>query len=242
MEINLTMKVALITGVTRREGLGFETAKQMAALGYNVIISGRDFTKVRELAGEINVTGIAMDVTSEESVGDAVNYLSDYYGKLDALINNAGGYYDAGIQPLETEIEFARAAFETNLFGTLRVIKGFMPLLEQSDSGRIVNVSSGAGSFSDPVFGLSNNQSVAPAYSLTKLALNGLTVKIAGQINHSKIKINAVCPGFVATYPETAAWGARPVNEGAAGIVWAATLPGDGPNGGFFRDGSALQW
>ncbi|AWI26752.1 SDR family NAD(P)-dependent oxidoreductase [Flavobacterium pallidum] len=236
------MKIALITGVTRREGLGFETAMQMVDLGYNVIISGRDFTKVRVLAGELNASGMELDVTSEESIKDAASYVRENYGKLDALINNAGGYYDAGAQPLEINIEFAKSAFETNLFGALRVIKAFMPLHEESGSARIVNVSSGAGSFSDPIFGLSNNQSIAPVYSMTKLALNGLTVKIAGQINHSKIKINSVCPGFVATYPGTAEWGARPVNEGASGIVWAATLPDDGPTGGFFRDGKVLQW
>lgn len=106
----------------------------------------------------------------------------------------------------------------------------------------MVNVSSGAGSFTDPVFGLTVHPGNVPVYALTKLALNGLTVKLARQLKNSHVKVNAVCPGFVATYPGTAEWGARPVSEGAKGIVWAATLPDDGPSGCFFRDGQALNW
>ncbi|MEO1256654.1 MAG: SDR family NAD(P)-dependent oxidoreductase [Bacteroidota bacterium] len=105
-----------------------------------------------------------------------------------------------------------------------------------------MNVSSGAGSFEDTIFGLSVHQGIVPAYGLTKLALNGLTVKTARQLKDEKIKVNAVCPGFVATYPGTEEWGARPVEEGARGIVWAATLDQNGPTGGFFRDGAPLKW
>lgn len=236
------MKVSLITGVSRKEGLGFETAKQLLALNYTVIISGRDEFKVKELAKEINSDYVVLDITSEESINGAVGQLLKKYGKLDVLINNAGSYFDAGTEPLSADIEFAKQAFDTNLFGSWRIIKAFTPILERSDCGRIVNVSSGAGSFTDPVFGLSVHPGIVPVYSLTKLALNGLTVKLAKQFSNSAIKINSICPGFVATYPGTAEWGARPVSEGAKGIVWAATLPADGPTGGFFRDGKKIDW
>jgi NAD(P)-dependent dehydrogenase (short-subunit alcohol dehydrogenase family) len=158
------------------------------------------------------------------------------------LVNNEGAFFDQGNQPLSTDFQFASEAFDTNLFGTWRMIKAFVPLLKNSEAGRIVNVSSGAGSFSDPVFGLPHHQGIVPVYSLTKLALNGLTVKLARELQDTNITINSVCPGFVATYPGTEQWGARPVNEGVKGIVWAATLPQDGPSGGFFRDGQPLGW
>lgn len=122
------------------------------------------------------------------------------------------------------------------------MIKAFKPLLIKSRNPRIVNVSSGAGSFSDEVFGMAVNPGGVPAYGISKLALNGLTIKCAREFTADSIKINSVCPGFVATYPGTENWGARPVSEGAAGIVWAASLPADGPTGQFFRDGKVIPW
>lgn len=122
------------------------------------------------------------------------------------------------------------------------MIKAFYPLLMKSHAPRIVNISSGAGSYSDPMFGLAHHFSKVPVYSITKLALNGLTVKMATQLKDSKIKINSIDPCFTATYPGTEQWGARPVRESAIGIIWAATLPDDGPSGGFFKDGQAINW
>lgn len=158
------------------------------------------------------------------------------------MINNAGAYFDQGGDALKSERQFIRDAFETNLIGAWQTTNAFLPLSEKSDSPRVVNVSSGAGSFSDPIFGLNNHPGNVPVYALTKLALNGLTVELARQLKETKIKVNSVCPGFVATYPGTAEWGARPVQDGAKGIVWAATLPNDGPTGGFFRNGNPLGW
>lgn len=159
-------------------------------------------------------------------------------------MNNAGAFFDQGGGPLSTDLQFVKDAFDTNLLGAWRMIKAFHKLLEKSDSPRIVNVSSGAASFGDPVFGLAHHFSKVPVYGITKLALNGLTVKVATQLKESKskIKINSVDPDFTATYPGTEQWGARPVSEGAKGIVWAATLPQDGPTVEFFRDGQTLSW
>jgi NAD(P)-dependent dehydrogenase (short-subunit alcohol dehydrogenase family) len=112
----------------------------------------------------------------------------------------------------------------------------------QSPHGRIVIVSSGAGSHGEPQFGLSANGGAAATYGISKAALNALTSKLAAELEGSGVLVNAVDPGLTATYPGAEAMGARPVPDGAASVVWAATLPDDGPAGGFFRDGEPLPW
>ena len=234
--------IILITGVSREEGLGFETAKQLVGLGHKVIITARNKDKVTQLAAKIESDAMEVDITSDQSIKELVNNFQKKYEALDVLINNAGAFFDIGTQPLDVEMDFAKQAFDTNLLGAWRMIKTFIPLIRKSKNGRIVNVSSGAGSFEDPIFGLSVHQGVVPTYGITKLALNGLSVKLARQLKDERIKVNSVCPGFVATYPGTVEWGARPVEEGAKGVVWAATLDENGPTGGFFRDGKPIKW
>jgi len=241
-----TQKVVLVTGVGRPEGLGFETARQLASAGFKVIISARDLVKVVRLATQLqnenlDVVPLELDILSDLSVQNGSWEIENRFGKLDVLVNNAGGFYDQGGTALTQTFDYMQEALETNLFGTWRVTKGFVPLLEKSENGIIVNVSSGAGSFTDPDFGLVAMTDVT-AYGISKLALNGLTVKLANELKPKGILVNAVCPGFTATYPGTEEWGARPVREGAKGIVWAATLPKDGPTGGFFRDGKTIAW
>ena len=235
-------RIVIITGVSRESGLGFETARQMKDLGYKVIITARDLGKVSELAEKIGVSSRQLDITNDQSINGLVKDLNKEFGKIDVLINNAGSFFDQGGEPLSADIGFIKEALDTNLLGAWRMIKAFYNLIEKSGQPRIVNVSSGAGSFNDSVFGLAYHFSKVPVYGITKLALNGLTVKFATQFKDSKIKINSVDPGFTATYPGTEDWGARPVNEGAKGIVWAATLPNDGPSGGFFKDGEPINW
>ena len=235
-------EIALITGVSRETGLGFATAKQLMEKGLEVIVTARQKQKAVELAQRIEATPMEVDITNQESIDALKEAINDQYGHIDVLVNNAGAFFDMGSQPLDAEMDFIQRALDVNLLGAWRMTKAFVPLLEKSSNGRIVNVSSGAGSFHDPIFGLSKHQAIVPVYGVTKLALNGLTVKLARQFQDSNLKINAVCPGFVATYPGTAEWGARPVEEGAKGIVWAATIGKDGPSGGFFRDGKAIEW
>ncbi|MEL7120975.1 MAG: SDR family NAD(P)-dependent oxidoreductase [Bacteroidota bacterium] len=232
----------LITGVSRKMGLGFETAKQLTHLNYEVIITARKLEKVKALAEEIGASAMKVDIIDDGSIQQLQQQIEAEYGHLDVLINNAGAFFDAGKEPMSSEMDFVQKALNTNLMGAWRMIKAFHPLLSKSDHAVIVNVSSGAGSFGDPIFGLPVHPSNVPVYGITKLALNGLTVKMARQFEGSNIKVNSVCPGFVATYPGTEEWGARPVSEGAKGIVWAATIGKDGPHGGFFRDGKALSW
>jgi NAD(P)-dependent dehydrogenase (short-subunit alcohol dehydrogenase family) len=235
-------KISLITGVSRDMGLGYETARQLSALGHQVIITARDLEKVKSLARLARITAMPLDITQDGSVHQLVVDIEKQFGRIDVLINNAGAFFDQGGEPLSADIQFIKDAFDINLLGAWRMAKACVPLLKRSEAGRIVNVSSGAGSFTDPIFGLSHHPGNVPVYGITKLALNGLTVKLARELKDTAIKVNSVCPGFVATFPGTEKWGARPVADGARGIVWAATLPKDGPSGGFFRDGQPLSW
>jgi NAD(P)-dependent dehydrogenase (short-subunit alcohol dehydrogenase family) len=242
-----TQKIVFITGASREMGLGFETAKQLAEQGYHVILSARNQEAVEALAKKLkdqnlSASAFSIDITNDTNIAEVAQKIELQFGRIDVLINNAGAYFDSNGDVLNADLEYLKETLDTNLLGAWRVVKGMIGLLRKSSSARIVNVSSGAGSFSDPVFGLSNHPQNVPLYGISKLALNGFTVKLAKELKEEGILVNSVCPGWVATYSGTAEWGARPVSDGAKGIVWAATLPDDGPTGGFFRDGEVLGW
>lgn len=237
---------ALVTGAGRAEGIGFEVCRQLGASGYRVFLTARSLDTARrraeELAAEgLDVRPLALDVTSAESVAAAVRAVAEA-GPLDALINNAATTSSYGEKVLTADLDEARSALESILFGAWRTLQAFLPLLRSSTAGRIVNVSSGAGSHGDPAFGLTSGNGMGPGYAVAKAALNALTAAAALELKGTSILVNAVCPGFTATFSNGEAMGARPVRDGAAGIVWAATLPAGGPSGGFFRDGKPLPW
>lgn len=237
----------LITGVSREEGIGFGLAEEMVKRGFEVIITARNLNKAEALAKKISNTGNSvtaeqLDVTSDESAGRLAQFIKARFGRLDSVINNAGGNLDYMIQPLDTDFEVTKAAFETNLFGAWRVIKHVHTLLKKSSHPRIVNISSGAGSFTHPVFGMPVHPALLTSYGLSKLALNGLTVQLARQLKNDRILVNAVNPGFVATAEGMTAMGARTVAQSVDGIIWAATLPDNGPTGCFFEDKKVLTW
>jgi NAD(P)-dependent dehydrogenase (short-subunit alcohol dehydrogenase family) len=155
------------------------------------------------------------------------------YGRLDVLVNNAGVHYDTW-QSVETaDWKIVREAFEVNVFGAWRMAQAFVPMMRKVRSGRIVNVSSEAGSLASMGAG-------TPAYSTTKAALNALTRVLAGEVRDAGILVNAVCPGWTAS--DMGGSGGRLVAEGAASVLRAVDLPDDGPSGGFFRDGKPLPW
>lgn len=154
------------------------------------------------------------------------------FGGLDILVNNAGVDYDTYREAATADVSEVEATFATNLFGAWRTAVASMPHLKASTNGRIVNVSSGAGALHGMAGG-------TPAYSASKAALNVLTIKLAAELRDDGVLCNAVCPGWVAT---DMGGGGRPIADGARGVVWAATLPGDGPTGGFFRDGKPIAW
>ncbi|SFP37285.1 Short-chain dehydrogenase [Mesorhizobium sp. NFR06] len=226
-------KVALVTGGNR--GIGLETARQLAELGFTVVIGVRDLAKGEAAAKNSGgkVEAIALDVAAPEAAAQAAAAVERRFGRLDVLINNAAIHYDPSARALKPDWTVIREAFETNVFGAWRIAAAFVPLLVASGHGRLVNVSSEGGSLASMGAG-------APAYSTSKATLNALTRILAAELRGSGVLVNSICPGWVAT--DMGGPGGRPVAQGAAGIVWAATLPDDGPTGGFFRDGKRLPW
>lgn len=240
-------KTALVTGVGRREGIGFEVCRQLGARGFGVVLTARSFDKARVLsellvAEGLDVTPAALEITDDTSRRAAADHVRAKLGALDVLVNNAAGMGKMGETVEAADLHDAHATFEATVFGTWAMIQTFLPLLRQSRHARIVNVSSGAGSHGDTVFGLRTRNGMGPAYASAKAAVNALTSSLATELAGTGILVNAVCPGFTATFPGGESMGARPVTEGAASIVWAALLPDDGPTGGFFRDGKELPW
>lgn len=231
-------RVALVSGGNR--GIGFEVVRQLAAIGHTVILGSRDLAKGEAAARAIcenypgRVTAARLDVANPESVERVAREIDRQFGALDVLVNNAAVHYDTWQTAVAADIEgVVREAFETNVMGAWRLIRACVPLMRRNCRGRIVNVSSGAGAISSMTGG-------TPAYSTTKAALNALTKIVADELRDSGILVNAVCPGWVAT--DMGGRGGRPVGDGAAGVVWAATLPDDGPTGGFFRDRRRIDW
>ncbi|HLW48319.1 MAG TPA: SDR family oxidoreductase [bacterium] len=228
--------IALVTGANR--GIGLEVCRQLGERGYTVILTARGEAKVRAAAEPLRRAGIEvhvrpLDVSDDRSVTEAAAAVERDVGRLDVLVNNAGILYDTWQRAATADLGVVREAFETNTLGPWRVTQAFLPLLRRSRRGRIVNVSSGAGA-------LDSLDGETPAYALSKAALNALTMMLAAELKPSRILVNAVCPGWVAT--DMGGAGGRPVTDGAASVVWAAVLPDDGPTGGFFRDGKSIPW
>jgi NAD(P)-dependent dehydrogenase (short-subunit alcohol dehydrogenase family) len=237
------LPVALITGAAH--GLGREVAAQLVRRGHHVLITARDGDVARSAADELgeNVVALAaLDITDPASVEAVAEAVAADPGRLDVLVNNAAAYVDWTETVSGADLSAAHQVLETNLFGAWRLIQALLPLLQRSPAPRIVNVSSGAGSHGDPAFGLAARGGAAASYGISKAALNALTATLAAELAGTSVLVNAVCPGLTATYPGADAMGARPVVESAAGVVWAATLPADGPTGGFFRDAQSLGW
>jgi NAD(P)-dependent dehydrogenase (short-subunit alcohol dehydrogenase family) len=232
-QTNHSGKVALVTGGSR--GIGLETVRQLAELGFTVLIGVRDLAKGEAAAKKLGgkVEAIALDVAAPDAAAQAAAEVGRRFGRLDILVNNAAIHYDPLARALKPDWTVIREAFETNVFGAWRVAVAFAPLLSASGHGRLVNVSSEGGSLASMGAG-------APAYSTSKATLNALTRILAAELRGSGVLVNSICPGWVAT--DMGGPGGRPVAQGAAGIVWAATLPDDGPTGGFFRDGKRLPW
>ncbi|NOD94519.1 SDR family NAD(P)-dependent oxidoreductase [Ruegeria sp. HKCCD4884] len=227
-------RIALVTGANR--GIGKEVARQLARdHGVKVLLGSRNLDKGHRAADEIGygVEALQLDVSNPDSVAAAfILKIEPSYGRLDILVNNAGVDYDTDQQAHCADLHRVRRAFDTNLFGAWDTIIAATPLLRRGESARIVNVSSGSGALSDMSGGTAG-------YGVSKAALNALTIKTAAELKHEGILVNAVCPGWVAT---DMGGGGRPVSEGARGVVWAATLPNNGPTGGFFRDGAPIEW
>ncbi|NNF59239.1 MAG: SDR family NAD(P)-dependent oxidoreductase [Rhodothermaceae bacterium] len=226
--------LALVTGGNR--GIGLGVCRQLAGRGYAVLLTGRDLGAARAAADRIEgaVTPLQLDVTDAGSVEAARAEVEERFGRLDVLVNNAAADYDTDQDVLSADLDRVRRALETNTLGPWRVAQAFVPLLRANGCGRLVNVSSGYGALSGVATG-------PPGYSLSKAALNALAIMLAAALADDGVLVNAVGPGWVRTDMGGAA-APRSVEEGAASVVWAATLPDNGPTGGFFRDGRRIAW
>ncbi len=237
--------VALVTGGAR--GIGFEVGRQLAQQGMTVILGARGPKKASAAAEKLAQDGLdvragVLDVTDNESVAELAAWVEGEFGRLDVLVNNAAAFADWTETASGADLESSRQVFDTNLFGPWRVCQVFLPLIRLSQHARIVNISSGGGSHGEPQFGLAVGGGAAASYGISKAAVNALTSKLAAELEGTGILVNSVDPGLTATAPGMEEMGARPIPEGAASVVWAATLPDNGPTGGFFRDGEPLPW
>ncbi len=229
-------RVAVITGAAR--GIGREVAGQLAAAGDTVILTARDRSKAEAAAEALAGAGGAavahrLDVTDAATSAALAQFVGERFGRLDVLVNNAAIHYDTQQQAATADLMIVREALETNLLGAWQVTQALLPLLRRSEHGRIINVSSEGGS-------LTNMGGGIPAYRTSKAALNALTRMLAAELRTDRILVNSVCPGWVAT--DMGGPGGRPVQAGAAAIMWAIDLPDAGPTGRFYRDGRPLPW
>jgi NAD(P)-dependent dehydrogenase (short-subunit alcohol dehydrogenase family) len=214
--------------------------------GAAVILSARDPAAAQASADRIGhgarALPVGLDVADQASVNAAVAAITADPGELDVLINNAAAYVDWTEVASRADLTTAHAVMESNLFGACRLTNALLPLLRASPHPRVVHVSSGGGSHADEAFGLTRRGGAAASHGISKAALNALTATQAAELANTPVIVNAVCPGLTATFPGAEQMGARPIPDGAASVVWAATLPDDGPRGGLFRDGRPLGW
>ena len=227
-------RVALVSGGNR--GIGLEVCRRLAEEGLTVILGSRDEQRGREaaegLAGEVAVR--QLDVADAGSVERLAASIENDFGRLDVLVNNAAISNDDGQSGAEADLDRVREALEANLFGAWRLCEAAIPHMRRERYGRIVNVSTGLAALEDMGGG-------SPGYRISKTSLNALTRILASELRGSGILVNAVNPGWVQT--DMGGQNAnRTVEEGADGVVWAATLPNNGPTGGFFRDRRYVAW
>ncbi|TGK81341.1 SDR family oxidoreductase [Leptospira noumeaensis] len=228
-------RIALVTGANR--GIGKQVSIDLAKQGIYVLIGARNPNEAEDTLAAVTAVGkgeiLSLDVSKEQSISEACDTVTGSFGRLDILVNNAGIFADPG-SFFDTTSEDLHRTLLVNLYGPLRMIQTFLPMMIQNDFGRIVNVSSGMGQLSEMGGGY-------PAYRISKTAINSLTALSSVEAVGKNIKINSVCPGWVKT-DMGGANATRPVEKGAETIVWAATLPDSGPTGKFFRDKKEISW
>jgi NAD(P)-dependent dehydrogenase (short-subunit alcohol dehydrogenase family) len=238
-------QVALITGVSRRLGLGFATARRLAEQNFHVILAARNLDQAEQLAGELRddgftATAARLDLADRPSIHALADELSATIDHLDVLVNNASPMPDFQTRSaLDVDMGSLHLLFEVDVFGCWCLIQALLPLLERSPAARIVNVTSGA---AQQIGNRKPGPLYAPAHSLAKYTLNALTATLATAFAGTPIVVNAVDPGSVASHPERGDdEDDRSPAEAAKGIVWAATLDADGPTGGIFYDGNPVS-
>jgi NAD(P)-dependent dehydrogenase (short-subunit alcohol dehydrogenase family) len=245
--MKMQQRIALVTGANK--GIGFEVARDLARKNFHVFLGARDekagtaaAEKLnQELKGQVHgeetgrgaVTALKIDVSKPESIKRGAEEFSRSTDRLDVLINNAGILLDDDKDILTATPEIFEATLRTNALGALLVSQAFVPFLKKSDAPRIVNVSSTGGQLTDGADGW------APAYCISKTALNGVTVQLAAAL--PKFAVNSVCPGWVRT-DMGGSNATRSVLEGAAGVVWLAADAPQSETSKFWRDRKVIPW
>jgi NAD(P)-dependent dehydrogenase (short-subunit alcohol dehydrogenase family) len=242
-----TNKVALITGANK--GIGLETARQLGKQGVTILLGARNLARGEQAAEVLRGVGVdaravKLDVLDPADYAAVAKLIEKDFGRLDILINNAGVNFEqlGANSTLTTSVETLRKTFETNFFSVVALTNALLPLLKKSDRGRIVNLSSILGSLTlhttpgSPIY-----EAKVFAYDTTKVALNSYTIHLAHALKDTKIKVNSAHPGWVKTDMGTDAAPMELV-DGAKTSVELATLPADGPTGGFFHMGEPLPW
>jgi NAD(P)-dependent dehydrogenase (short-subunit alcohol dehydrogenase family) len=227
-------KIAVVTGANR--GIGFEICRQLARSGVKVVLTARDKEKGTEAARKLQNEGLdilfyPLDVTNPENIHELAQWLEQTFSGVDILINNSGIDIDKDDTALQADINKIKETMETNTFGPLRLCQQLVPMMMKNNFGRIVNVSSGAGSFSE--MGRAH-----PGYRISKTALNVVTKLLANELLHMNITVNSMCPGNVQT--DMNPIGVRTLEEGAETAVWLATECSE--TGKFFRDKKEIAW
>lgn len=239
-------KVALVTGANK--GIGFEISRQLGRHGFTVVLTARDERKVADAADRLkgegrDAHGVVLDVTNPASAEAAARWLSERFGRLDVLVNNAGVGHEfaAGTKPSQLTMETLKVTYETNFFGVFTVIQHLLPLLRKSAPARIINQSSTLGSLGtlsdpqSPMYGVN-----LLAYNSSKTALNALTLAFAKELAGDRVSVNSVCPGWVKTDLGSEA-APRTVEQGAAIAVKLATMDNP-PTGKYLDDAGAIRW
>jgi len=242
-----TKKIALVTGANK--GIGLETVRQLAALGITILLGARDEKRGTEAAKQLKDEGLdvqflQIDVSDTASQDNAAKFIADKFGKLDILVNNAGVAKDFRVPASQGTLEQWRETFETNVFNLVSLTQKLLPLVKKSDAGRIVNLTSILGSLalhSDPNSPIAGSSSSGTAYNASKSALNMFTVNLANELKGTSVKVNAAHPGWVKT-DMGGQEAPLEIPDGAKTSVILATLPNDGPTGGYFYLNDKLPW
>jgi len=232
-------RIVVVTGANR--GLGLEVARQCAVDGDTVLLGSRDPEAGQRAADGLVADGVPdgrlrpvrLDVTDADGLAALAARISDQFGRVDVLVNNAAVHYDTWQNAANADLGVVREALETNVLGAWLTTQTFLPLLRRGRHPRVVMVSSEGGSLASMGGGI-------PAYHVSKAALNALTRTLAGDLVRDAILVNAVCPGWTVT--DMGGPGGRPVAEGAASIRYAMDLPDGGPTSTFTRDGRPIPW
>ncbi len=230
-------KVALVTGANR--GIGLEICRQLANQEIRVILTARDESNGKAASAKLVKEGLEvvfrqLDVSDASSIKNIVGFVNKELGRLDILVNNAGIYIDQDKLARNVALHIVRETLEINLLGPLSLCQAFVPLMKKQNYGRIVNLSSGMGAFSQIGGG-------SASYRISKTALNSMTAILANELTGSNILVNTMNPGWVRT-DMGGAHATRSVEQGADTAIWLATLPDNGPSGKFFSDRKEIPW